>query len=142
MMRCVRFAFFAWSAAADRLKHDAVRQCAGGHDGAGVGPEGATNRKSGDSPAVSASYSIEEPKPESAYRGDWTDEELAAVEDFLSEHMPEILEDWERNGDIPDWLPQTTLDAGLGAEPEEVLCFLHAKIDSGWIPLWWRSYPP
>jgi hypothetical protein len=101
------------------------------------------NRKSSDSPAVGVSHASEKPKPKPkpAYRGDWTDEELAAVEDFLSEHMPETLEDWEQNGDIPDWLPQATLDAGLGSEPEEVFGFLRAKIDSGWIPQWWRSYP-
>jgi len=120
------------------------------------------NRKSDDSAAVGRSPFVRKPrtdvrkvqlpgsvKPlpvekqtrEPAYRLDWDDEELSAVEDFLSEEVPEMLEEWEQDGDVPDWLSQATLDAGLGATPEEVLTYLRTSIDSGWNPPNWKSYP-
>jgi hypothetical protein len=107
------------------------------------------NRKTDDSAAVGRSQFIGKPRTEvrkvqlpasvqplpvekqtrePAYRLDWDDEELSAVEDFLSEEVPEMLEEWEQDGDVPDWLPQATLDAGLGAALNEVLTFLRTKI--------------
>lgn len=124
-----------------------------------------TNRKIGDSPAVGGPQVAEKPKTETpraespagvaaskplpveketampACRWEWADEELAAAEDFLSDHMPEVLEEWEQYEKVPDWLPQATLDAGLGAMPEEVLIFVQGEIDAGWNPPNWKSYP-
>jgi hypothetical protein len=124
-----------------------------------------TNRKTSDSPAVSpfaftekhksgtpktdwpAKAAGDKPLPgerqkaESRYLGDWTDQSLAAVEELLDNHPPETLKEWEQIGKVPEWLPQATLDAGLGDEAEEVLAFLLRQIESCWIPPNWKAYP-
>jgi Helix-turn-helix domain len=83
------------------------------------------------------------PKPKQKPR-ERTDIQYKAVEEFLSEHLPDDTEEWPggRADGIPQhWMTQATLDAAPYAHAGEILHFLQSKIDSGWCPPNWQAYP-
>ena len=86
-----------------------------------------TNRKNRNSPAVPDCVAEKRNSKEPAFRGDWAEVDLLAIEDFLSEHEPDDTED-HGNG---EWVPEATLNAGGGASAEEVLSFLDDLVYSG-----------
>jgi hypothetical protein len=65
------------------------------------------------------------------------EEDLEAVEDFLAEHEPDDTED-HGNG---EWAAEATLNAGMGAEAEDVLSFLEALVETGWTAPNYRAFP-
>jgi hypothetical protein len=81
--------------------------------------------------------SVSAPKKQPAFRGDWDDDELELMEDFLSSNEPIDPED---HNDA-EWVPAAVLDAGMGADPADVLSYLESKIAAGWTATNWRAYP-
>jgi hypothetical protein len=87
--------------------------------------------------AVDSSASVVPKSKEPAIRYEWDDEDLEQVECFLEENEPADMED---HGNI-EWLPEAILDAGLGADADEVLTFLESMVASNWTAPSYRAYP-
>jgi hypothetical protein len=96
-----------------------------------------TNCKKRNSPVVSDSVAAKQPTKEPAYRGDWDDDELEAVQDFIYEHEPDDTDDHGQG----EWVAEATLNAGMGAEAAEVLAFLGSLVESGWTAPNYRAFP-
>jgi hypothetical protein len=97
-----------------------------------------TNRKKRGSPvgsktSVGAKRQIKEP----AYRGDWDEEELEAMQEFIEDNEPDDTDDHGQG----EWAAQATLDAGMGATAGEVLGFLASLVESGWTAPNYRAFP-
>jgi len=99
-------------------------------------------KTAGDGKSSPAGSDGPRPEPE-AFQGEWTEDDLEAVSEFLSLHPPLDPEEWpggRTSYSTPDWLSQALPDAGLGADCREVLTFLQGKISSGWNPPNWKAY--
>jgi len=96
-----------------------------------------TNCKKRNSPVVSDSVAAKQPTKEPAYRGDWDDDELEAVQDFIDEHEPDDTDDHGQG----EWAAEATLNAGMGAEAAEVVAFLETMVQSGWTAPNYRAFP-
>jgi len=91
-----------------------------------------TNCKKRNSPAVSVSSAAQP-----AFRGDWTEEELEAIQNFIEDHDPDDTDDHGRG----EWAAEATLNAGLGADAAVVLEFLENMAASGWTAPNCKAFP-
>ena len=96
-----------------------------------------TNCKKRNSPVVSNSVAGKRQTKEAAFRGDWDEDELGAMQDFIDDHEPDDTDD-HNNG---EWAADATLNAGMGAEAAEVVGFLESMAASGWTASNYRAFP-
>jgi hypothetical protein len=95
-----------------------------------------TKHKKRVSPAVSVSFTAQ-PQTKEGYRGDWIEEDLEAVQNFIEDHEPEDTDDHGKG----EWAAEATLNAGLGASAEDVVSFLGVLVESGWNAPNYRAFP-
>jgi hypothetical protein len=96
-----------------------------------------TKCKNGISPAVSVSFATQPQNKEPAFRGDWTDDDLEAVQNFIEDHEPDDTDDHGRG----EWAAEATLNAGMGADAAAVVSFLESMVESGWTAPNYRAFP-